>query len=73
MELQRINREEERMQNSLRLRQRDRLIFLARDLDKTEEELVAKIQANETDDQISEDEDQEDEDDGEEEDEVEDE
>ena len=73
LELQRINREEERMQDSLRLRQRDRLIFLARDLNKTEEELVARIQANETDDQISEDEDQEDEDDGEEEDEVEDE
>ena len=73
LELQRINREEERMQNSLRLRQRDRMIFLARDLDSAEEQLVASIQANETDDQIAEDEGQEDEDDGEEGDEVEDE
>ena len=74
VELQRINREEERMQANLRIRQQDRIIFLARDPDTAEEQLVASIQANETDDQLAEDEGregQEDEDEGEEEDEVE--
>ena len=71
LELQRINREEERMQTNLRIRQQDRIIFLARDLDTAEEQLVASIQANETDDQLAEDQGQEDEDEGGEEDEVE--
>ena len=66
LELQRINREEERMQTNLRIRQQDRIIFLARDLDTAEEQLVASIQANETDDQLAEDQGQEDEDEGEE-------
>ena len=66
VELQRINREEERMQTNLRIRQQDRIIFLARDPDTAEEQLVASIQANETDDQLAEDQGQEDEDEGEE-------
>ena len=68
-ELQHIATEEESMKDSHRLRRRDRQIFLARDVNKAEEELVAGIQANETEDPLSEDEDQEDEDYGEEEDE----
>ena len=59
-ELQHIDREEESMKDSHRLRRRDRQIFLARDVNKAEEELVAGIQANENEDPLSEDEDQED-------------
>ena len=66
VELQRIDREEERYQANLRISQQDRLIFIARDPDTAQEQLIASIQANETEDQLAEDHGQDDEDEGEE-------
>ena len=67
VELQRIDREEERYQADLRISQQDRLIFNARDPDTAQEQLIASIQANETEDHGQEDEDEGEEDEGEEE------
>ena len=58
VELQRIDREEERYQANLRISQQDRLIFIARDPDTAQEQLMASIQANETEDHGQEDEDE---------------
>ena len=58
VELQRIDREEERYQANLRISQQDRLIFIARDPDTAQEQLIASIQANETEDHGQEDEDE---------------
>ena len=59
-ELQHIAKEEENKKDSHRLRRRDRQSFHARDPNKAEEDLVARIQSNEDEDWVSDDEDDED-------------
>ena len=60
--LQKIAAEEETKKNIHKRRRRDHLIFHARDINKAEEDLIAGIQASETEEPLSEDEDQEDQD-----------
>ena len=62
-ELQHINTEEKNKADSHRLRRRDRQVFHGRDATEAEEDLVASVQASETEDLLTDDEDAEEEED----------
>ena len=62
-ELQHINTEEQNKADSHRLRRRDRQVFHGRDATEAEEDLVASVQASETEDLLTDDEDAEEEED----------